>query len=180
VQLAPLSFSLDVAPLRAQLAEHHELWNAYRWRTEHPRSPHRECADIWCRYNALENLGPRFNDEHESVWYPVIDTLTAVPALCTSVIDKMPGRALAGVLVTKVPAGKRVYPHADFGWHAENTEKVAVLIDANRDQTFCFEGIEHRSVTGECFAFNNQTPHWVENPSDEDRVTLIVCLRRVH
>lgn len=178
--IAALPYSLDVSPLRAQLAAHPEVWDEFRWRTEHPRSPHRECSDIWCRYNALSNFGAHFNDEHESIWYPVIDKVPAVRALCDSVLAKMPGYLLAGVLITKVPAGKQVYPHIDRGWHAESTEKVAVLIEGNRKQAFCFDGIEHRSSIGECFTFNNQSPHWVENQTDEDRVTLIICVRRVH
>lgn len=178
MNIAALPFSLNVEPLRRELAEHPEAWNEHRFRTEHPRSPHRECADVWCRYNALENYGPRFNDEHEAVWYPVTEKLPAVRDLTDAVLACVGGEHLAGVLITKVPAGKQVYPHSDRGWHAESFEKFAVLIDGNRQQSFCFEDMEHRCAAGDCFTFNNQAVHWVLNPSAEDRVTLIICARR--
>jgi hypothetical protein len=58
----------DVAAVRAELACT-DAWNKYRWRTLNPQSPHREVPDSWLRYNAIENLGPRFNDAQEAVWY---------------------------------------------------------------------------------------------------------------
>ncbi len=175
-----LPFSLSVTGLREELSAHPDVWDRYRWRTEHPRSPHREVSDIWCRYNALDNLGPNFNDEHESVWYPVVDKLPSVPLLCDAVMAQLDNRELAGVLITKVPAGKQVYPHVDRGWHAENTDKVGVLVQGNLGQSFCYDGIQHRCVAGNCFLFENQVSHWVENPTAEDRITLIVCMRRSH
>lgn len=178
MNIGPLPFVLDVAPLQRELAAHPEVWNEYRWRTEHPRSPHRDCSDIWCRYNAPENFGPHFNAAHESVWYPVIEKLPAARDLTDAVMGCIDGEHLAGVLITKVPAGKQVYPHADRGWHAESFDKFAVLIEGNREQSFCFEGAEHRCEPGECFTFCNQQMHWVLNPTDRDRVTLIVCARR--
>lgn len=178
MNIAALPFALNVEPLQAELAAHPEVWDEYRWRTAHPRSPHRECSDVWCRYNAIENLGPHFNAPHASVWYPIIEKLPAARDLSHAVMAAVSGKQLAGVLITKVPAGKQVYPHTDGGWHAESFEKFAVLIEGNAKQSFCFDGAEHRCDAGECFTFNNQAPHWVLNPTDRDRVTLIICARR--
>ncbi len=175
-----LPFALSVSALREDLNTHPEVWDQYRWRTEHPQSPHREVSDIWCRYNALENMGPHFNDEHESVWYPVIDKLPAVKSLCNSVMALQDNHNLAGVLITKIPARAQVYPHVDFGWHAQSTEKIGVLVQGNTDQTFCFENAALRCRAGDCFTFNNSFKHWVKNDSAEDRITLIVCLRSIH
>lgn len=179
LSIEALPIALSVQSLRAEIDAHGDIWDRYRWRTEHARSPHRECSDIWVRYNALENFGPKFNDEHESVWYPVAEQLPAARALSESVAA-LRAQELAGVLVTKVPAGKQVYPHVDRGWHAENTDKVGVLVAGNRAQSFCFDDIDHRCEAGEAFEFRNDVPHWVLNPTDEDRITLIVCLRRIH
>lgn len=178
MSIAALPFAFNVERLQSELAAHPEAWDEYRFRTEPPRSPHRECSDIWCRYNAIGNLGPYFNAAHESVWYPVIEKLPAARELSHAVMAAVGGKELAGVLITKVPAGKQVHPHADHGWHAESFEKFAVLIAGNRDQSFCFEDAEHRCEAGDCFTFNNQVPHWVLNPTAEDRVTLIICARR--
>lgn len=179
MNILALPYRFNIEPLRAELAEHPEAWDQYRWRTEHPRSPHRECSDIWCRYNALENLGPHFNDEHESVWYPVSEKLPSARAIAET-ISAIRMQPLAGVLLTKIPSRKQVYPHVDRGWHAETTDKIGVLIEGNRLQHFCFEDAAHGCDEGDCFWFTNQAPHWVFNDTPEDRVTLIVCLRRLH
>lgn len=175
-----LEARLDVSPLAADLVAHPEVWNEYRWRTQHPQSPHREVDDIWVRFNAIENLGPHFNDPHEAVWYPVVEKIPSVKALSADVLRIVGGKILGGILITRVPAGKQVYPHVDFGWHALSHDKFAVQIAGNTDQAFCFHDERLSALPGELYQFNNQVPHWVVNDSEEDRVTLIVCVRRPH
>jgi len=170
----------DVASLTAELAAHPEVWGQYPWRTEHPRSPHREASDVWVRYNALERLGPHFNDAHEAQWYPVCDLLPAAKRLASEVAQTMGATSLGGVLITKVPAGKQIYPHIDLGWHALHYEKIAVQIAGNDKQAFCFEDGHVSAQPGQSYWFNNQATHWVTNESDEDRITFICCIRRVH
>lgn len=177
MSIAALPYSFNVEPLRAELRAHPESWDQYRWRTEHPRSPHRECSDVWVRYNALENLGPRFNEAHEAVWYPIAEHLPTAREI-SEAVAAIRGQSLAGVLLTKIPAGHQVYPHIDRGWHAENTDKVGVLVEGNSLQHFCFGDVSHGCNEGDCFWFSNQSAHWVLNDTSEDRVTLIVCLRK--
>lgn len=178
IQLLPHQF--DVAPLVGQLEAHPDIWNQYRWRTEHPRSPHREIDDIWVRYNAVENLGAHFNDPHEAVWYPVVEKIPGVKSLVSEVMDAVEGQKLGGVLITRIPAGKQVYPHVDQGWHALHYEKFAVQLRGTPEQAFCFPGEKLSALPGESYQFNNQACHWVLNPTYQDRVTLIVCIRRAH
>lgn len=175
--IASLGKWLDVHEAQQELASCN-AWNLHRFRTEHPRSPHREVDDIWLRYNALENFGPHFNDPHESVWYPIADSLPAIKTLVQCVLDEVDAPVLGGVLVTRLPVGKQVYPHIDRGWHAEHYRKFAVLIEGNEEQSFCFDDGALHCTAGELFEFNNQACHWVMNPSKQDRITLIVCARR--
>lgn len=175
-----LEATFDVNPLRAQLEANSHLWDQYRWRTEHPHSPHREVSDIWVRYNAIGNLGPAFNNPHESVWYPVIKDLPGVRSLAEQMMQTVEGQQLGGVLITRISAGKQVYPHIDQGWHANYYEKFAVQIQGNDRQAFCFEGESLSAKPGESYWFDNHYKHWVTNDSDEDRITLIICIRRSH
>lgn len=175
-----LDATFDVDPLRTQLEANPHLWDKYRWRTEHARSPHREVSDIWVRYNAIENIGPHFNDPHESVWYPVAENLPAVISLVDQLICVVQGQQLGGVLITRIPSGKQVYPHIDGGWHALHYEKFAIQVAGTEEQAFCFEREELRALSGQSYWFNNQSSHWVRNDSDEDRITLIICIRRSH
>lgn len=181
MNIAPLPFSLNVEPLRVQLREHPELWNEHRARTAHPRSPHRKTSDIWLRFRELSELNEpeRFRETFECSWYPASDALAASKDLTAAICALMGPCELGGVLLTRIPPGACVYPHRDLGWHAEHyAEKIGVLIEGNSRQAFCFENREHRCDPGDAFVFHNQEPHWVENGTDESRITLIVCVRR--
>jgi len=124
-------------------------------------------------------MGPKFNDKHFSVWYPVSDELPLTKNLALDVHKEIGGE-LGGVLVTKIPAGKQVYPHVDRGWHAGYYEKFAVQIACAPGQRFCFADGALSPAEGELYQFDNSKVHWVLNPSAQDRITLITCIRRVH
>ena len=176
--LAPYRF--DVSVLASQLEEHPEIWNEIPFRTEHPESPHRESSDIWVRYNRRDNYAGNmqtFNGEHVSEWYPVIAKIPAVIDLCWGLCLKERA-TLGGVLITKVPAGKQIYPHVDGGWHAAVHEKFIITVKGNERQSFNFDGESLSTIPGESFWFENAYPHWVKNESAEDRISLIVCIRR--
>lgn len=166
----------DVAALKEQLYARPDAWNRHRTRTY--AGPHNEVSDVWVRYNASENLGPDFNNEHESVWYPVVDDIPAVSPLIFKVMHDVSGTRLGGVLITKIPPGGKVAPHSDHGWHARYYDKFAVQVCGNSQQAFCFEDAELRPEPGDLYTFDNSRLHWVNNDSDSDRITLIICIKK--
>ena len=171
----------DTGRLLDELAEHPEAWNTIRIRTEHPKSPHREVDDIWVRYNALENYKgdiAAFNGEHEGQWYPATEILPEAKRLSEHIQQDFSGERLGAVLITKIPAGKQCYPHIDQGWHAGYYEKFALQVKGHHEQSFHVQDSELRTRDGDLYWFDNSKPHWVLNPSAEDRITLIVCIRR--
>lgn len=177
--LKPQAF--DVSRLQDELLTQPELWDGIRLRTEHPQSPHREVSDIWLRYNPIENFHGdmrAFNDVHTPEWYPVAAHLPDAVRLAEELKQQVCGIELGAVLITKIPAGKQVYPHIDQGWHARTFEKFAVQVKGNSEQAFHFKDETLVTQDGDLFWFENQYPHWVSNPSQEDRITLIVCIRR--
>lgn len=167
----------DVSALVEQLRG--DVWNRHPVRLY---GPHSKLSDIWVRYNAWENYDPkcpaRFNDEHEAVWYPVVEDIPAVKPIVFDVMNAVGGIELGGVLITKIPPHEICKPHIDSGWHATHYEKFAVQLQSNRHQGFCFEEKELRSMPGDLYTFDNSRLHWVVNNSDEDRMTLIICIRR--
>lgn len=169
----------DVSKLHEQLQS--VSWDTIRLRTEPPQSPHREVSDIWVRYNPIENYAgdmQTFNAEHEPAWYPVAEQLPAAVGIADALMGMLRGITLGAVLITKIPAGKQVYPHIDGGWHARHFEKFAVQVKGNDRQAFHFKDEDLITHDGDLFWFDNAYPHWVTNDSDEDRITLIVCIRR--
>lgn len=168
---------LPVSDLVGRIESHPNVWNRYGVRRY---GPHSGLSDIWCRYNAYENfLGDRetFNDEHESVWYPEAEVIGVKP-LVFEVMHRVRGERLGGVLITKIPAGSQCLPHVDRGWHATYYEKFAVQLRGNEKQAFHFEKASLVTRPGDLFWFDNSFTHWVTNDSDEDRMTLIICIRR--
>lgn len=168
--------AFDVRPLQAELAAHPSIWNEHRMRTRDANSPHREASDIWVRFLPVDDL--LSNHEQLIDWYPVAQKLPTAKDIARNLMDEVRGIYLGGILITRIPPGKQVYPHIDRGWHARTFEKFAVQIKGNDHQGFHFDEKTLITRDGDLFTFDNAFPHWVTNNSDEDRITLIVCIRR--
>lgn len=176
-----LESGLPVSGLVSQLQRHPEVWNTHTQRTESYNTPHKAVDDIWVRYNAWENFrGDReaFNAEHVSSWYPVVGAIPDAWVLSRKVMRRVGGKRLGGVLITRIPPGGEVKPHIDTGWHAGYYEKFAIQIKGTKDQAFCFEDAQLSPEPGDLYTFDNSRMHWVCNESAEERITLIICIRR--
>ena len=174
----------DVSGLKAELEAAPELWNDLPIRTNFENSPHRESDDIWVRYNPRNKVytesGVSYEGiagEHDPVWWDCIEKIPSAKNICESVSERF-NRKLMGVFITRIPPGKQIYPHKDWGWHATTTDKYVVQIKGDHKQAFCFEDEELRANDGDLYWFFNQSTHWVKNESDRERISLIMALRR--
>lgn len=182
-QFEKIPLEVDVAPLMAALERNPDLWNDITARTGE-KSPHREAPDIWVRYNKMENLTDRatVDEEHIPVWYPAWKRLPELKPLLFDLMAFVQGEMLGGVLITKVPAGKKVYPHKDHGWHVEYYDKFYIQLAGAEGCYFSSQDIygdieDFCPKAGDVYLYDNRQTHWVTNDSDVDRVTLIVCIR---
>jgi hypothetical protein len=175
--------NVAVAPLLTQLEEHPELWNQNRFRTwgaDYTLKPHQQIDDIIVRFNHWKNWkGDRakFNERHESVWWKPYETLTAVKPLVFDLARLFFAESIGMVLITRQPPQSSIKRHVDIGWHAQQYVKFAVQLKAAPGQKFCFDDLELETKPGDLYVFNNALPHWVDNPTDHERITLIMCLR---
>jgi hypothetical protein len=175
---------IHVNPVLAQIAEHPELWNAHTGRKLRPGSPHVQMSDIWVRFNDLAKCPDfaKLSDEHVPIWYPAYAALPALRPILAELMARVQGEMLGGVLITKVPPGGEIAPHADSSWHVEQYEKYYVSLQSAPGAVFgCLhEGVQEElsPQPGECWLFDNRKRHWVKNESSIDRITLIVCIRR--
>ena len=171
---------VNVEPTHLALLRNPTLWNRHRERLG-PKSPHRGVDDIWVRFNDIRSLDPdnieAMTEEHDSVWYPAYQDLRCLDDLIFPLMAATRAERLGGVLITRIPPGKMVRPHIDSGWHSTYYDKYAIQIAANSLQGW--HNTDGTLVTqpGDVFWFNNQVLHAVTNESNEDRITLIVCLR---
>lgn len=160
---------------------HPHFWNRYTARRDLYGGPHSQMSDMWIRYNDYANYDgdmAKFNSEHVSVWYPEAYKMPAVMQLANEVFEYVGGKQLGAVLLTKIPPHGCIEPHVDGGWHASYYEKFAVQLMGNIWQSFRFENYSLSANPGELYTFDNSRTHWVTNDSDEDRMTLIVCVKR--
>lgn len=185
VQAAPppifaIGSGFDVAPLLAQIRANPDVWNRHTLRTDAYGTPHGGVSDIWVRYNAWENFNgdvAAFNGPHASSWYPVVRQIPAIKPLVFDVMRYVEGEQLGGVLITRIPPGGCVAPHVDHGWHAGYYAKFAVQLCGNDRQAFCFDDAQLSAKPGDLYTFDNAQRHWVTNDSDDERMTLIICIR---
>jgi len=177
-------FMVDVTPLVDEIYAQPELWDQFDFRTKSPSSPHHEGHDIILRYNSPDNYNENspqdFAKEHESVWYPAVVKLPSFKYVFNQLLDNIPDCEIGGILITKVPAGKSIAMHSDAGhWHPEYySTKILILLQSAPGQEFIYaNGERYEGIAGEVFFFNNLPEHAVLNPTDTDRISLIVAAR---
>lgn len=169
-----LRSGLDVSWIYWRLLSNPHLWNQNSGRTISPDSPHHQLDDIWVRFGSEED---QYTDNpHKANWYPSAKDLGVAP-LCLDIMRAYNGTELGGVLITRIPPGCTCRPHKDLGWHARTYEKIAIQIMSAPGQAFCFEGEQLETKPGDVYWFNNQEIHWVINPTEYERITMIVCVR---
>lgn len=175
----PFSFvgRLDTSPLKEKLVSTPQLFGLHTWRSD--VYAHSDMKDIWVRYNAESKIGARFNDMHYPEWYPCYwkHLKPMVDLVVQPLMAAVQGESLGGVLITKLPPGACVKRHIDKGWHAQFYEKFYVAVKNAPGAVFGFEGGDIAPNEGDVYCFNNGIPHWVNNFSTEDRISMIVCIR---
>ena len=178
-----MPYQIDVTDLNKQLAASPHLWGEYGWRKTDPSKVHSEMTDIWVRYNDIGKYAKfdrSFNDEHVPVWYPAWDELPALKPIIlgpNGLMGREEGEMLGGVLITRIPAGGRIAPHEDKGWHVGYYDKFYISLQSAPGAVFYCGEEAINPKTGDCWRFDNRREHWVVNDSDQARVTLIVCIR---
>lgn len=179
VSFTKLDIEFDVSEL-AEFLSDCDLWDKHPQRRIAEGSPHSQMTDIWARYkNPGECIKTgdwsSFIEPHESEW---LEDLPQVKEICKMLSIYLDGEALGGVLITKLPAGGAIDPHADSGWHASYYDKYFVPIKNEKGAKFCFDSGEIEPSAGECYAFRNDVTHWVENNSNEERIAMIICIKQ--
>jgi hypothetical protein len=175
--------SLDVLPLQQELLDNYDEFDKIDLRRL-GNSPHKEMTDIWVRYNPIENYNSdilnsksNFNNEHDSVWYPVVDKIPSVKKVIFDLMTTVQGERLGGIFITKLPPNGNIAKHTDSSWHASYYDKFYVPILNKKGSVFCFEDGNIDPDLGDAWWFDNSQTHWIENNTDTDRISMIVCIR---
>jgi len=174
-----LNMSVNVEPLKKALDENISLFGKYNYRGAEG-GPHVEMKDIWVRYNDINPYlesgdFSTFADEHDSIWYDVINVLP-VKEIAFKIMEHVDGERLGGILITKLPPGGKIKRHIDGGWHAAYYDKYYVPVK-DYGSTFNFTDGALLAGEGNVYWFDNSIEHWVENDTDMDRIAMIICIK---
>lgn len=177
---------IDVSGILAELEAHPELWDTHTYRKYGPGTPHGEMSDVWVRGNDMapfesgERPWKEYSDEFYAIWYPAWDKLPSLKPFIWDLMRKVEGESIGIILITKIPPGKRIYPHTDKGWHVEYHEKFYLSLKSEPGAVFW---VDHKGVReeispkpGDVWLTDNRKLHGVENNSDTDRITVIICI----
>jgi quercetin dioxygenase-like cupin family protein len=172
-----LAHGVDVTGLVAALHAKPHLWNRNALRREYPGTPHRECDDIWLRFQPEGMSAEQVVDAHESVNYPALAELPMVRPMIFALMRQVEGERLGRVLITRLAPGKRIYPHVDGGDHAAYFKRYQIALHSEPGVLFRAGDEQVSMRTGEVWWFDNGQEHEVVNNSADDRLALIVDIR---
>lgn len=189
-----VSYGIDVSQIALAVTRQPELWNSIADRRVVTDTAHLETSDIWLRFNSRDNRHDDPNDEigspqwrekydkfvgeHHATWYDAYFKLPQVRKIIFQMMALCEGVELGGVLITKIPPGKSVLPHADHGWHPHHyNTKIYIPIETNGEViNRCGDEAVIMNL-GEAWYFNNEVEHEVINNGATNRITLIICIR---
>lgn len=86
-------------------------------------------------------------------------------------VEKIPIRR---VIFTRLPAHKGIPKHRDSGSFLENHRRIHIPIVTHPDVMFLAGENWQHLARGTMYELNNQRPHAVRNPTDVDRIHLIM------
>jgi hypothetical protein len=175
-----LGSGIDVSGLNLELYRQPSLWNQHNARTDGPGS-FTGTDDIWIRFRPFGELTSSiaYTEPFALAFYDAWDLLPHLRPIVFGLMARCEAVHLGGILITRVPAGKRVAPHDDKGrWHSEHFKtKAYVPLMTN---PACYNTCGDERVTmdvGSAWLFDNLEVHSTVNDGDTDRVTLIVSMR---
>lgn len=178
-----LEVGIDTIPALHQLQLNDQLWNQHQLRTTHEGSAHKESSDIWLRFQDLAGYRTKKKpwtqilDDTRIISYPAWNELQTCQQLVLGLMSRVRGLALGRVLITKLPPGGGIAPHADEGEYAKIYQRYHIALQGLPGVAFtCGQEDDEEQVsmlTGQCWWFNNKKVHYVLNNSAEDRIHLI-------
>lgn len=171
---------IDVTPVHIALKTKPHLWNQNTLRTAHPGTAHAQADDIWLRFNEIDSSGDALSVVNDvmCVNYPAFGEIPQARSLVYGLMARVEGEQLGRCIITRLKPGARITPHRDEGAPATFYDRFHILIQSKPGAIFRAGDEVVQMKTGEAWWFDNTQEHEVINNSDDDRITLIVDIRR--
>lgn len=168
LQVTPLLHAIQCAP---------ELWNRHPVRTAHAGSAHAQACDILCFFNNLDDPAAVL-DDLQAHPYPAWSRLPQLRGLVFDTMRFVEGVQLGRVVITRLAPGARITPHQDMGRAASFYERYQLALQSLPGCLFHAGDETAHFRSGELWHFDNSQVHSVENNSTDDRIVVIMDIRR--
>lgn len=163
----------DVSDIKSIISRMEEEWRLDEWRQKmHDVHKHTESYMInkidmkWMSIGdpmGYQKKASREDGELESLTLDIIEDLEQM-------FDGVAGFAM----YIKLAAGEDVAQHQDYGDYFQYVHRIHIPIITNPDVVFMVGGENKYLQEGECWEINNRNTHYVKNPSQFDRIHLLV------
>lgn len=161
-----------VLPLMESLARQSELWNTDKTRTEFEGTPHGSVDDVLLRFGSPDG------DDLEAVNLPPMVAIRGARDMAHDVMTLVRGSRLGRVVVTRLPPGGKILPHADVvGAYSSYYTRYHVVLQGLPGSMFRCGDETVNMFTGDIYWFDASAEHELYNNSKDDRVHMLVDVR---
>ncbi len=167
-------------PLLHAVHRHPELWNADRFRTTYPGTPHSQIDDILIRFSdpTVCNTASTVIGDDKPIWHPAASILPWKP-IVLDLMRRVEAVQLDRLLITRLAPGGRITPHADDQGNYVNDpcrERYHVVLQGLAGSLY-FNGDEVVTMrSGDVWIFDPLLVHSIQNNSEDDRIHMLVDL----
>lgn len=174
--------NVNVVPLAIEIHRQAHLWREDSYLRDYPQGPFRDVETIFLRFPpaSVTALERDSRDQHECVWMDGAIHLPAARPLIFALMSQVQGERLGRVMVNRIRAGGRIFPHADTPAHANYWERFHYVIASSPGALLRCAEETINPQTGELWWFQNALAHEAINNSACDRIHLIVDVRCAH
>lgn len=177
-----LADGVDVQPVLHQLVRNPDLWNADRFRTTFPGTPHSDCDDILIRFSDTKvcDTTTHVIGDNSPVWLPASEILTSVKPIILNLMRAVEAWELGRVIISRLKPGGTILAHADKdGDYVQTTDRARyhVALQGLPGSLYHCGNETVNMATGSVWWFNAYEIHSVENMSADDRIHLMVDVR---
>jgi hypothetical protein len=177
-----IAHNVDCLPLLHAIQRQPELFNEDRFRTTYENTPNVDVSDILIRYSdtKVKDTTTAVIGDNGPVWRDAARKLPQFWPIVKSLMQRVDAYELGRVIISKVPPGGRVLPHADnIGAYCDVSDRSRyhVILQGFPGNLYTTgdETVEMR--TGEIWWFDARAMHSVHNQSTDDRIHMIVDVR---
>jgi hypothetical protein len=157
--------NFDVSKISNYLMSNDIVWGRERIGIHHAEANPYYINNVSEDWNIGEPYVSTYVSKDDNLWFLIEPII--------SHFEKEIGGKMGKVLFIRLPEGKEVYGHYDYGDYLSSVRRHHLAIETNPDVQFSVGGETINIKPGECWEINNVKWHGVKNSGDSMRIHLL-------